>query len=211
LSYRRDMPLISDPVYVLPASFVPLVAGSIATTQVPKHGTPGALGDTMHGLVNANVILPPTPLFDTASLAGELTWMTWLNVTQNEAVFKGRSNYINAGCRCTIDMVTKNYFGLAINFTPTWFQVFPGVDILAPLAWNGGLSGNSAVSGGGGEGAGSYSVGIAADIYQRYRIDLKYIDYYGKYATNSAGAAAGFRGGQQVDRGWLALTFKMAF
>ena len=27
---------------------------------------------------------------------------------------------------------SKNFSGLAVNFTPTWFQVFPGVDLLAP-------------------------------------------------------------------------------
>ena len=93
LSYRQNMPLASDPVQVLPAAFVPLVPGSIATTAVPTSGTPGALGDTMHGVLNAVNIFPSTPLFDTAVLAGELTWMQWLKVTQNEAVFKGRSNY----------------------------------------------------------------------------------------------------------------------
>ncbi len=41
LSYRRNQPLLSDPVNVLPAAFVPLVAGSIATTAVPTDDTPG--------------------------------------------------------------------------------------------------------------------------------------------------------------------------
>jgi hypothetical protein len=56
---------------------------------------------------------------DTATLAGELTWMRWDKVTQNMAVFKGNPAYTG------IDKVSKNYFGLAINFTPTWFQVLP--------------------------------------------------------------------------------------
>jgi hypothetical protein len=211
VSYRHNMPLLSDPVYVLPAAFAPLVPGAIATNAVPEHGTPGALGDTMHGLVNANIVLPSTFLFDTASLAGELTWMTWLSVNQNEAVFKGRSNYVNAGCACTLDKVSKSYYGLAINFTPTWFQVFPGVDFLAPMAWNGGIGGNAAVSGGGNNGAGSYSLGVAADIYQRYRVDLKYVGYYSKYATNPTTGAISAFSGALIDRGWVALTFKMAF
>ena len=51
--------------------------------------------------------------------------MTWLDVNQNEAVFKGRPSNVNNGYT-QIDRVSKNYFGLAINFTPTWFQVLPG-------------------------------------------------------------------------------------
>ena len=61
--------------------------------RVPANGTPGALGNTMHGIVNAINIFPKTALFDTATLTGELTWMQWLSVTQNEAVFRGRDNY----------------------------------------------------------------------------------------------------------------------
>ena len=108
LSYRRNQPLLSDPVSVLPAAFVPLVQGSIATTALPEGDTPGAKGNTMHGLVNALGIISKTPVFDTATWNTELTWMTWLDVTQNEAVFKGRPNNINGGYN-QIDRVSKNY------------------------------------------------------------------------------------------------------
>ena len=79
----------------------------IATTAVPANGdTPGALGNTMHGLVNAINIFPKTALFDTATLTGELTWMRWLKVTQNEAVFRGRDNYSPDGS-APIDKVSQ--------------------------------------------------------------------------------------------------------
>ncbi len=207
LSYRRNMPLLSDPVQVVPAALVASVPGSIATTAVPTNGTPGALGTTMHGLINGLMTLAGSRLFDSASLAAELTWMTWLDVSQNEAVFKGRNGYT------AIDRVNKNYFGLAINFTPTWFQVFPGVDLLAPLSWAGGISGNSAVTAGGQENSGNFGIGVAADIYQRYRIDLKYVGYYGRYSVNAAGAATVFNGSPAIlsDRDFVALTFKTTF
>jgi hypothetical protein len=78
--------------------------------------------------------------------------------------------------------------GLAVNFAPTWFQVFPGVDLIAPITWSQGLSGNAAIAFGGNEGTGNWSAGIAADILQRYRIDLKFSDYYGDYSTKPTGA-----------------------
>ena len=213
LSYRENMPLNSDPVIVLPAPLVATTPGAIATTAVPTHGTPGALGNTMHGVVNAINIFPKTALFDTATVQGELTWMQWLKVTQNEAVFRGRDNYT------AIDKVSRNFFGLALNFTPTWFQVLPGVDMLAPISWSGGLSGNAAVLFGGNEGGGNYSAGIAADIYQKYRIDLKYTGYYGDYSTDPTrltptGGVLGVANGVNAalsDRGWVSLTFKTTF
>jgi hypothetical protein len=190
-----------------------LVPGSIATTAVPTSGTPGALGNTFHGVLNAVNIFPSTPLFDTAVIAGELTWMQWSKVTQNEAVFKGRSSYTQ------IDKPSKNFFGLAINFTPTWFQVFPGVDLIAPMTWTQGISGNSAVSFGGSENGGNWSAGVGADIYQKYRIDLKYSAYYGNYSTTPtaatpAGGVMGVPNGANAslsDRGWVSLTFKTTF
>jgi hypothetical protein len=213
LSYRQNMPLVSDPVQVLPAAFVPLVPGSIATDAVPSRGTPGALGDTWHGLINGVNVFPKTALFDTATLAGELTWMQWSKVTQNEAVFKGRSGYTQ------IDRPSKNFFGLALNFTPTWFQVWPGVDLLAPVTWNQGISGNSAVAFGGSKDGGNWSAGIAADIYQKYRIDLKYNGYFGNYssvptALTPQGGVMSIPNGANSslsDRGWVSLTFKTTF
>jgi hypothetical protein len=213
LSYRENMPLLSDAVIALPAPLVNRAAGQIATSEVPTNGTPGALGNTMHGIVNAINIFPKTALFDTATLSGELTWMQWLKVTQNEAVFKGRDGYT------AIDRVNKNYFGLALNFTPTWFQVFPGVDVLAPISWSQGLSGNAAVLLGGQDGSGNFSVGLAADVYQKYRFDLKYTGYYGDYSTDPTtltpkGGVMGVANGVNAalsDRGWVSLTFKTTF
>ena len=214
LSYRQNMPLLSQAVQVLPAALVPLVPGSIAITALPPNGTPGALGDTMHGVLNGVNVFPKTALFDTAAIAAELTWMQWLKVTQNEAVFKGRSGYLNPDGTAPIDRVSRNYFGLAINFTPTWFQVFPGVDLSAPLTWSQGLSGNAAVLLGGNDGTGNWSAGIAADIYQKYRVDLKYNGYYGNYARTTTGAADILPNGSVAalsDRGWFSLTLKTTF
>lgn len=207
LSYRQNMPLQSNIINVLPAPLAAITPGSVALNAVPDHGTPGALGDTYHGLINVLDVLPKTFLFDTATLSSELTWMQWAKVTQNEAVFKGNPAYTG------IDKVTKNYAGLAINFSPTWFQVFPGVDLIAPLTWSQGLYGNAAVQLGGNKGAGTYSAGLAADIRQKYRVQLSYNGYYGNYSLTPAGAMNVADGTYAAlsDRGWLSLTFKTTF
>lgn len=207
LSYRQNMPLLSDPVTVLPAPLAALTPGAISVGTIPSTGTPGALGDTMHGLLNGIWSVPKTPLWDTATLQGELSWMTWLSVTQNEAVFKGRSNYTG------IDKPDKNYFGLGLNFTPTWYQVFPGIDMYAPLTWSQGISGNAAVTSGGNDGTGNWSAGVAMDIQQKYRVDLKYTGYYGSYSTLPNGAMNVPNGVSAAlsDRGFVSLTFKTTF
>jgi hypothetical protein len=207
LSYRQNMPLQSNIITVLPAPLVATTPGAIATTAVPTNGTPGALGDTMHGILNGIYTMPKTPLFDTATIQGELTWMQYLNVTQNEAVFKGNAAYTG------IDKVSRNYVGLAVNFTPTWFQVFPGVDLTAPLTWSQGVSGNAAVQLGGNKDAGNWSAGVAADIYQKYKVQLSYNAYFGKYSTLASGAMNVPNGtyASLSDRGWLSLTLKTTF
>ena len=218
--YRSNMPLLSDPVNVLPwqlRGYVPLAPGAIWSDKIPKDDTPGAKGETLSGLVNLVGVMGES-IWDTASWSTELTWMTWLDVSQNEAVFKGRKGYN------FVDAVDKNYFGLAINFTPTWFQVKPGMDVLAPVSWSQGISGNSPVTAGGQEGAGTFGLGIALDFYQRYRFDLKYVGFYGDYAkckNEPAGFCAGanpnavsvFNGTNAVlsDRDFVALTFKTSF
>ena len=133
--------------------------------------------------------------------------MQWSKVTQNQAVFKGNSSYTD------IDKVSKNYFGLGVNFTPTWFQVHPGIDLSAPLTWSRGLSGNSAVLLGGSKGAGTWSAGIAADVYQKHKIQLSYNGYFGNYSTTATGAmnVPNSPFAALSDRGWVSLTLKTTY
>jgi hypothetical protein len=210
VSYRQNMPLASNPVTVLPAALVPSTPGAIATTSVPSNGDyPGALGNTWHGLINAVAVLPSTPVFDTASLTAELAGMHLDSITQNPAVYKGQSSYSG------IDKPTSSFVGIGVNFTPTWFQVWPGVDLTMPLTWAQGLSGTAATTFGGNKNAGNWSAGIGATVYQKYLINLSYISYFGNYSTaGGAGCAQNCFAGPNAalsDRGWVSLTFKTTF
>lgn len=208
VSYRQNMPLLSDPVPALPAPLAAVTPGAIATTAIPANGdTPGALGRTWHGVVNAVAVVPKTALFDTADLLAELSWMHVSSVTQNEAAYRGRAGYVG------IDKPTSWYAGLAINFTPTWYQVFPGVDLTLPLTWSGGIGGTAATLFGGNKNAGTWSVGLGATIDHKYLVNLSYIGYYGNYDTGADGAATTFAGpfGGLSDRGWVSLTLKTTF
>ncbi len=199
LSYRHNTPLNSTVLGIAPG--------------LPAQGdTKGPRGDTIHGLVNAVGVIPKTALFDTASYGAELTWATWSKVTSGQSLFfaegfapcKGKDKW--DGC------TTKNYVGAGLSFTPTWFQVWPGIDVSAPLTYAVGLYGNAPTVFGGNQGNGNYSIGVGFDVQQKYRFDLKYINYVGRYRDN--GYAVTSQNGFTTllnDRGFVSLTFKTTF
>lgn len=203
LNARKNMPLVS--------SGVNLVAG---TNPLPARGqTLGARGNTWHAVLNALGTMPRSPLYDSGSWNAELTWSRWSKVTADPFnVFKGSVAY--ASNPANIDRVGKQAVGLAVGFTPTWFQVFPGADLSMPVSASIGVDGNSAVTLGGNKGAGSYAVGLALDVQSRYRFDLKYVDYFGSYTTNPATGAVAINNGSTTmleDRGAIYFTFKTTF
>jgi hypothetical protein len=205
VSTRHNTPLSSQVLGVAPG--------------LPGQGdTKGARGDTWHALVNVLGTLPKTPLFDSATWAAEVQWSQWSKVRSGANLFNALGH---TPCNATATApakdkfdgcVTKNYTGVAFAFTPTWFQVLPGVDLSAPLTYAVGIDGNAAVTFGGNEGLGNYTVGLSADVQQKYRFDLKYIDYLGRYKHN--GTAVTATNGLTTflkDRGAVSLTFKTTF
>jgi hypothetical protein len=200
-SYRKDTPLNAQVLGIAPG--------------LPEQGeTKGPVGDTAHGLVNLLGVIPKTALFDAATWATELTWAHLVSVNSGENLFNGEGyapctsrNFSKwDGC------ATKNFFGLALAFTPTWYQTFPGVDLSLPVSYSRGLSGNSALVFGGNQGLGNYSVGLGIDVFQKYRFDIKYSDYIGAYKDNGTSVTStnGFTT-YLVDRGFLGVTFKTTF
>ncbi|WP_445400768.1 DUF1302 domain-containing protein [Zobellella sp. An-6] len=208
LSYRQNMPLVSDAVLVASPFTVENVPGfENARTSLPNGGDTGAArGDTLHAVFNMLGQVANTPLFDSLDWKAELTWSSWRKVTSNEELFKGRSGYTG------LDRVTKDAWGLTLVAEPKWYQVFPSVDLILPITYSTGLSGTSAVATGGSEDAGSYSVGIAADVRNQYRFDLKYVDFFGKLdATNPSDVVANDPLAYLRDRGMLVFNFKTTF
>lgn len=186
---------------------------------LPAQGdTKGPRGDTWHALVNFLGTIAKTPVFDSAVWAAEIQWSRLSKVTSGANLFNGLGY---APCNATATApakdkwdgcATHNYTGVGFGFTPTWFQVFPGVDLSAPMTYAIGIDGNSATTFGGNQGLGNYTVGVSADVQQNYRFDLKYIDYVGRYKDN--GAAVTATNGLTTflkDRGAVSLTFKTSF
>ena len=153
-----------------------------------RAATPGTRWSTCVG------VIPKTPVFDTASWAAELTWSQLHKVQQRrEPVLRASASRPAANGTATADFdkwdgcTTKNYFGIGLAFTPTWFQVFPGVDLSAADHLRARPQRQRATVFGGNEANGNYSVGLGADVQQKYRFDLKYIDYLGHYKRQRHG------------------------
>ncbi len=193
LSYRRNMPLVSD---------------TAALSVIPDRGdVPGARGNTWHALVNVAAARPGNALWDALNWSAELTFSRVQKVTLNEALYRGRDSYVGG-----IDKPTRNYVGLALNVAPTYYQVANGVDLFIPVSVSYGVHGNAAVTSGGNEDAGSVAIGAGVDVHSRYRFDLRYTDYFGREAINAAGARV-YNGTNSLlrDRGNVSLTFKTTF
>lgn len=207
LSYRRNMPLISDSVPVLSAAAMP-TAGH----------TNGARGNTWHGLVNVVAVLPGSALWDSMAVTGELYWNRWDKVTQGIQYFKGRDaapagSPVAYAAYTAIDRVSRDFIGVAVGLTPTWLQVLPGVDLSMPISVSDGLGGNSAVISGGNKDAGSWSLALSADIDQKHSLSLRYSGYFGHYTVAANGVVAAANGLTALlrDRGFVSLTFKTTF
>ena len=207
ISTRRNTPLTSQVLGV--------------AIGLPAEGeTKGPRGDTWHALVNLLGSVGKTPVFDSASWAAEVQYSRWSKVRSGANLFNavGYTPCLANGTTRTRDWdkwdgcATKDYVGAGVSFTPSWFQVFPGVDLSAPVSYSIGLKGNAATTFGGNEGLGNYSIGVTADVQQKYRFDLKYIDYIGRYRDN--GTAVTSQNGFTTflkDRGFVSLTFKTTF
>ncbi|WP_193073429.1 DUF1302 domain-containing protein [Pseudomonas sp. FME51] len=188
---------------------------SLISSRIDLADNQGARGDTWHMVANALWLLPPTPLWDTGSLITEVAYSHLDKVTENADQFRGEGY---GGC---VDedkdwgCATRNYAGLAINFTPQWLGVLPGWNISAPMSLNYGISGNAA-TGGGNEGDYNFKVGIKGLLDERYEISLSYIGYGSDTITrNVPGVGNTVIGGNGSiglsDRDWISLTLGTAF
>jgi hypothetical protein len=195
-SYRRNTPFVAQMLgFAVPR---PAPAPPLDPVLFP-HGPPAldgntyqARGDTVHALLNAVGIVSGGPAFPTASWALEVTYSRWLEVRSNPDMFFGLGYGVCRGdpalsattpslAKGKADgCATRDAVAVGGGFTPTWFRVASGVDLQLPLNASWTIRGNSPVTLGGNEGSGTYGAGIAADVRNRYRVELRYVDFFGR-------------------------------
>lgn len=223
VSYRLDAPLAAQSLGFAVAPSPPL-ASVLFPNGLPRllGNTYQARGDTLHAVLNAVGVLSGLRAFGSASWALELTYSRWMRVRENPDMFFGEGygvcraepSLAQAGLAKTRDdgCATRDHVAVGAGFTPAWFRALPGVDLLLPLAGSWTVYGNSPVTLGGNQGSGTWAAGVAADVRGRYRIDLRYADYFGR--TKDNGATVTSANGLPAllhSRGNVALTAKATF
>lgn len=176
----------------------------------------GARGDTLNLIANVVGGLTPSALYDTGTWLAEVGYTRKLKVTDNKELYNGEGT---AGCvgknkwdGCSTDDAVQ----VAMQFTPQWLQVAPGIDLDAPITVIHGLSGNGASLSSGNQGSTIFIVGLHALIHQKYNVTVAYNGYnsHTKGKTGPTGLehyASGNGTWMYNDKDWLSLTFSTSF
>ena len=218
LSYRTNMPLWSSAAVIIPGVSIP--EAGIFGRMPGKGETYGARGNTFQGVLNFMGMTAKTPIFDTATWIAEFTWVHWSHVTDNLINFAGPGGLDIQNLYRPynhIDKVTEHAIVGSVKFIPTWFQVFPGIDLSIPMSYDCGLSGISAVTNMFYKDVGMWSVALSLDVKQKYKFDLTYASYFGDVAPDVSGGlsrpTSQFVGLCSLlkDRDNLTFTFKTTF
>jgi hypothetical protein len=208
-SYRRNMPLVNWGSNIYSGNPADLSL-AYADKGLPGKGevfTPR--GNTHHAVLNIMTTANKTMLFDYADIMAEFTYARLDSVRSGATWFTDEEHNYTGN---TIDHATRDAGGLQLYFQPKWYDVFgfPGMELSMPLTYYRGLFGNSVIQNGDAEGSGSWTAGLALDMFQRYNLTLNFIRSFGKYDVDQNGAASLFKGGGGAyeDRDWISLTFK---
>ena len=167
-SMRYGQPLVARSGTVsLPAG-----AGSSWLTD----NTPYPTGRTAHLNLSGTMIGGASSLWDGSSLVGELS-----------------ANHLNSieGNAAKVDTtLNKTSYGGRVVFTPTWYQVAPGLDLSVPLNLGWSFKGRSVIDtafpfSGSPDHGGELIVGVTGVYLTKWTGNLSFINYRGK-ATSQA-------------------------
>ena len=179
---------------------------------LPGAARPASRGDTQHALLNLLGSISATPLFDSASWAARIQWSRWTKGAQRrEPSTRSATPLQQQG---PLRRLRRRTTPASASFTPSWFQVLPGVDLSRRSAMRTGhrLATRPVVFGGKSRAWAASPSALSADVQQKYRFDLKYVDYLGPHKDN--GTAVTSTNGPTTflkDRGFVSLTFKTSF
>lgn len=194
--------------------------GALNATGVSALDDEGPRGDTIHFIANAVYGVPRNFISNNATLVGEFAYSHLDRVTEHEELYKGVGKAACTNARTpgiagsgseSDGCSSKDYYAVAVNYTPQYISIFPSWDMDVPLTVNYGLHGNAPTAGGGSEGALAYSVGVKLTYAQLYEFGLRYADTAAQPKNLANGTVAGNGNVGGEDRGWLAFTFKTSF
>jgi hypothetical protein len=181
ISGRHNAPLQSS------STALTIAPGAVADND--KHPL-YAIGDTLHAQVSAIVVGGATSAWDGSNWASEVAVARVLQFTENQQAFDPSRRKTAAGLRTV--------------FSPTYFQVLPGLDISVPigLGWNfmGRAPTTSTFNSTGADRGGDISIGITGTLDAVWQGGLSYTRYIGPPNRNGL-----------TDRDFASLTIQRSF
>lgn len=155
-SVRNNTPLVSDPQVV--------VAGAADNLHDPAY----AVGRTAHAQVSAVYLLQTTPLWQGGVFLAELAANRRLSISRNPAAMDPNT--------------TRDALALRMVLSPTYYQVWSGVDLSVPIGLGYNPAGRSsavfAFNGGVAHG-GDFSLGLTATCNETWELGMNLVTYFG--------------------------------
>ena len=209
VTHRRNAPLRADLPSVLQQftdypDFPPLADGLTALFG-PEYDFDGAdestydrnpTGNTYHLVINGLGFLTDNGIWQGGTYLVETTFAYLDEVKTNEHLL------MNTPGAVSIEE-GDSYAHIQMAFNPTWYQVFPGVDLTMRSSVGMGLYGSAPNGLGGDEEVGNGTLGLEASVNQQWTADLRYNFFFGPVANGI--------GGNWKDRDNVSFTVKRTF
>ena len=190
VSVRNNMPLVPKGGAVL------ILPGQLADNQSnPAY----PVGQTAHAQVSWVAPLNRSSLYDGGIFMGEVAWNRLLSVDRNESELDPNA--------------TRDASAIRVMFQPSWYQVFPGVDLNLPVGIGYGINGSSSVlhPGFSTPQGGDFSVGISGTYQQKWNFSLNFTHFFGPEATTLKPDTSYSYGQSLADRDLITLSVSTTF
>lgn len=194
--------LVGDTNFGLEVSFrdgQPLaVKEAVVTAADPAYVT----GKTAHLNLSWTRISGKSDLWDGASLVGELAANRVMSIDDVRTKVGGR--YAVGTEKVNRDR-NESGVGMRVVFTPTWYQVLPGLDLSTPVNLGWSFRGLSMIDtsfpfGGSPDHAGELALGVTGVYLNKWNANLTYVNYLGRSSRQPL-----------ADRDYLRLSLQTAF
>jgi hypothetical protein len=155
-------------------------------------------GDSYHIVLNALGLLTDNGIWEGGSYIVEFTmgYLDEIHQLENLVLKKGDTSGVKLE---TGDVFTH----LAVNFNPTWYQVFPGTDMTLRASVGVGINNSASTGFGGDEEIGNGGIGLEFLVNQRWTVSGRYNFFFGPWKNGTAG--------RWKDRENVAFTVKRTF
>lgn len=145
------------------------VAGEVAVrrgTPLDSSGPGIAIGNTAHAQVSAIYILGRSAWWESAEVVGEVAWNRITSIKTDAASLNPNAS--------------RDAWGLRVQFSPTWYQVIPLLDLSLPINLGYSPKGASAAAPIGTDEGGDITIGVNAEYAKQWKARLAYTHYFGE-------------------------------